>query len=110
LARFRDPPTVLVGDFNSGPDTPAAPAYDLLTRRTPDAYAVVNPNGEGDTCCQRPSLTNDESTLDRRNDRVFTREDVETLDAERVGTDRAARVDGRWPSDHAGVAAELEPP
>lgn len=109
-ARFRDPPTVLVGDFNSGPETSETRAYDVLTRRYTDAYAAANPDAEGDTCCQRPTLTDEESTLDRRIDHVFTRGAVETLGAERVGVDPAARVEGRWPSDHAGVAAELELP
>jgi endonuclease/exonuclease/phosphatase family metal-dependent hydrolase len=109
-ARFRDPPTVLVGDFNSGPDTSAGQAYDVLTRRYTDAYAEANPDADGYTCCQRPTLTNEESTLDRRIDHVFTRGDVEPLGAERIGDDRTARVEGRWPSDHAGVTAELELP
>lgn len=109
-ARFRDPPTVLLGDFNSGPNTPDARAYDVLTRRYNDAYAVANPDEAGETCCQRPTLTNEEPTLDRRIDHVFTRGDVETLGARRLGADRAARVEGRWPSDHAGVAAELKLP
>ncbi len=109
-ARFRDPPTVLVGDFNSGPNTPTARAYDVLTRRYTDAYAAANPDESGHTCCQRPSLTNEESTLNRRIDHVFTRGDVKALGAERIGNDRTARVEGRWPSDHAGVTAELELP
>ena len=109
-ARFRDPPTVLVGDFNSGPNTDAARAYDVMTKRYTDAYAAANSDKEGETCCQRPTLTNEESALDRRIDHVFTRGDVETLGAGRIGSDPAARVDGRWPSDHAGVVAELELP
>lgn len=109
-ARFRDPPTVLVGDFNSGPNTSSAPAYDVLTNRYADAYAVANPDEKGYTCCQEPTLTNEESTLDRRIDHVFTRGDVEIRGAERVVDDQTARVEGRWPSDHAGVTAELEPP
>lgn len=109
-ARFRDPPAVLVGDFNSGPDTTDARAYEVLTGRYTDAYAVANPDEAGETCCQRPALTDEESTLDRRIDHVFTRGDVETLGAGRIGTDRAARVEGLWPSDHAGVTAELKLP
>lgn len=107
-ARFRDPPTALVGDFNSGPDTDSAPAYDVLTNRYTDAYAVANPDEEGYTCCQEPTLTNEESTLERRIDHVFTRGDVEIRGAERVADDQTARVEGRWASDHAGVTAELE--
>jgi endonuclease/exonuclease/phosphatase family metal-dependent hydrolase len=109
-ARFRDPPTVLVGDFNSGPNTSSAPAYDVLTNRYTDAYAVANPDEEGNTCCQEPTLTNEASTLDRRIDHIFTRGDVKVRGAERIADDQTARVEGRWPSDHAGVTAELEPP
>jgi len=109
-ARFRDPPTVLVGDFNSGLNTTTARAYDVLTRRYTDAYVAANPDENGYTCCQRPSLTNEESALNRRIDHVFTRGDVKTLGTERIGNDPTARVEGRWPSDHAGVTAELELP
>ena len=110
LARFRDPPTVLVGDFNSGPSSTEARAYDVLTRRFSDAYAVANPEQEGKTCCQRPALTNEHPALQRRIDHVFTDGALETRSAERVGHEQSARVEGRWPSDHAGVVAELELP
>ncbi|GAB7094238.1 hypothetical protein JCM30237_13900 [Halolamina litorea] len=110
LIRFRDPPTVLVGDFNSGPSTGKTRAYDILTRRYSDAYAAVNPDEEGETCCQHPTLTNETLALGRRIDHVFTHGDIDARKAERVGHDPDARVGERWPSDHAGVMAELELP
>lgn len=109
-----DDPTVLVGDFNSGPDTPDV-SYGLITDRggfqDAHATAVADP---GPTCCQWANLRNDRSYLDRRVDLVLTRGPVEPLGARRVGADPADRVrstaegvDRVWPSDHAGVVANL---
>ena len=95
LARFRDPPTVLVGDFNSGPTSSEARAYDLLTQRYTDAYAAANPDEEGATCCQNSTLTNEESALTRRIDHVLTHGGFETRSATRIGHERDARVEDR---------------
>ena len=110
VSRFRDPPTVLVGDFNSGPDAATERTYDVLTERYTDAYAAANPDEEGHTCCRDPTLADEDATLDRRIDHVFATDDVRPRGAERIGTERGDRVGGRWPSDHAGVAAELRLP
>lgn len=109
VSRFRGAPTVLVGDFNSGPDAATERTYEILTERYTDAYAAANPERDGPTCCRDPTLTED-TALDRRIDHVFASDDVRTRGAERIATDRAERAGGRWPSDHAGVAAELTLP
>lgn len=109
-----DEPVVLVGDFNTGPDTPDA-TYRTLTEEFRDAHAaaVADP---GPTCCQFAKLRNDRSRLGRRVDLVLCRGTVEPLDAYRVGHEPSSRVsvsgdgDGNesvWPSDHAGVVADL---
>jgi hypothetical protein len=99
-----DERVVLVGDFNSTPDRVGMPAeYQdaWLTAGNPTDLATSA------TCCQAPDLMNPDPTLSERVDYVWTR-GVEVLTAERFGTgpgDRTAK--GLWPSDHAGVAAEL---
>jgi len=110
-----DRPVVLCGDVNSGPggDTEA---YDQLTSVFEDPYVVLDPEGEGHTCCQDADLRNDRSRLDRRIDAVLYRGDVRPTEVGRVGhrpDDRAAvERDGEtarvWPSDHAGVVATVE--
>lgn len=104
-----DEPVVLVGDFNTGPDTPDA-TYRTLTDEFRDAHAaaVAEP---GPTCCQFATLRNDRSRLGRRVDLVLCRGTVEPLDAYRVGHEPSSRVEiggeAVWPSDHAGVVADL---
>lgn len=112
VRRFDDAPTVLVGDLNSAPDDSERLAYDVLTDRGDymDAYATANPDEEGHTCCQHPDLANETSSLDRRIDHVLTRGGIEPNWARRVGHEADDRVDGLWPSDHAGVVAEVERP
>lgn len=107
-----DEPVVLVGDFNTGPETPDV-TYRVLTDEFRDAHAaaVTEP---GPTCCQFATLRNDRSRLGRRVDLVLCRGPVEPMDAYRVGHEPDDRVsvsgDGNesvWPSDHAGVVADL---
>ena len=76
--------------------------------------------GTGYTCCQNPDLRNPAS-LSKRIDFIFVRNssapgaaaiDTEADDAFTVGdlpSDRVTTVDGSllWPSDHAGVGADL---
>jgi endonuclease/exonuclease/phosphatase family metal-dependent hydrolase len=100
-------PVVLVGDFNSnaGPGL----AYNvLLGGGFVDAWSVTRPGDPGLTCCHAGDLLNE--TLEpfrSRIDLVLTR-GVTAVATERVGVDPARRTpEGRWPSDHAGVVAEL---
>jgi endonuclease/exonuclease/phosphatase family metal-dependent hydrolase len=108
--RARDGPVVVGGDLNSAPTDGEQSAYALLTDPLRDVWS-----GEGPTCCQFSNLTNEQSRLDRRIDAVLVRGAVETRGSKRVFTDPESRVrttvDGetvrRWPSDHAGVFADL---
>lgn len=96
-------PVVLVGDFNS---EPGDESYALLAEEFRDAFARARPEAAGPTCCHTRPPTAD-PTLRRRIDHVFVRGDIRVVSAARVG---AERVEGstRWPSDHAGVVAELD--
>jgi endonuclease/exonuclease/phosphatase family metal-dependent hydrolase len=111
LARFHKSPAVMVGDFNSDPTRGKTKTYGTITDKGfTDSYAAVNPEAAGPTCCQRADLRNEESLLDNRVDYVFSSGEFETLDSRRVGHRPKDRIEGLWPSDHAGVVAELRRP
>jgi endonuclease/exonuclease/phosphatase family metal-dependent hydrolase len=98
---------VLVGDFNSTPDKVGLPpAFE-------DAWvAGGNPTdgGAAFTCCQAADLSNAESQLSQRLDYVWVR-GGRVLGSRRFGADPEDRTPaGLWPSDHAGVCAEIELP
>lgn len=104
-------PAVLLGDLNADPGSGAAKilvnALDLE-----DAWEEEG-SGPGFTAGQDALLRNDPSTLDRRIDYVLYQDDrrprVEVDDVEVIGDERNDRTaSGLWPSDHAGVVAELE--
>ena len=95
-----DSPVVLVGDFNAAPDAVGMPASYV------DAWAVAGRDGDGLTCGQSADLSG-ESRLAERIDYVFVR-DAEVTGCWVVGArpeDRTAS--GLWPSDHAGVVADI---
>jgi endonuclease/exonuclease/phosphatase family metal-dependent hydrolase len=99
-------PTVLVGDFNAAPEEVGMPAcwQDAWT-----AAGHVSDDAAGHTSGQAPDLANTDSMLRQRIDYVFVRDAAVTA-CVRVGADPEDRVDGRWPSDHAGVVAEVRLP
>jgi len=105
-------PVVLLGDFNSSAD-PGGPndtlTYELLQMAGfQDAWSRTNPGEPGYTCCQEADLQNPVSTLDDRIDLVLTRGAVLPVATDVLGEDAADRTEsGLWPSDHAGVAADL---
>lgn len=103
LAAVGDPgrPVVLVGDFNAVPERVGVPAPYR------DAWVVAGGPGPGHTCGQAAGLVNPESALAQRIDYVFVR-DAEVTDCRVVGDGPGDRTpSGLWPSDHAGVVADL---
>jgi endonuclease/exonuclease/phosphatase family metal-dependent hydrolase len=99
-------PVVFVGDLNSAGDGTSMVYNSVIAAGFSDA-AVVGGLGQVATCCHY-DLSDASSVLDRRIDFVLFRGDFDTRKAIVVGDDPAGRtVSGRWPSDHAGVAAEL---
>lgn len=106
-------PIVFVGDFNVVADVsngnPTFPTYQLLINAGfGDAWREKHPSLPGFTCCQAPDLLNPVSALDARIDLMFTRGAVSVQDIELVGDRPSERTaSGRWPSDHAGLAATL---
>jgi len=98
-------PHVLVGDFNSPADGSGTQTYQLLRSQYSDA--VVSAGVEEPTCCQAADLLNPTSELTTRIDLILYRGDVSTLSAETIGNQPEDRINGLWPSDHAGVVATL---
>jgi endonuclease/exonuclease/phosphatase family metal-dependent hydrolase len=93
---------VLVGDFNAGPDR-----IGLGTTYV-DAWLAAGGDPQGGwTCGQAADLTNETSSLNERIDYVWVR--GATVEACRlIGTLPADRTpSGLWPSDHAGVVADV---
>lgn len=103
LAGVGDPghPVVVVGDFNSAPESVGMPMEYV------DAWAVAGREGDGSTCCAGATLV-DEAHLRQRIDYVWVR-GARVLSCRVVGDQLDDRTPGGlWPSDHAGVVAELE--
>jgi hypothetical protein len=99
-------PVVFVGDLNSTGDGTSAVYNGVIAAGFSDA-AVVAGLGQVATCCHY-DLSDASSILDRRIDFVLFRGDFRVDSAIVVGDDPAGQtVSGRWPSDHAGVAADL---
>ncbi len=124
----------VLGDFNSSPDAFTSDCI-LSGVVVPDGcvtpYAMMVNNGYADawnlrengwkpgfTCCQAPLLDSDKSALDARIDHVWHRAplsrptsqpEIDEVKANVVGAKvKSKTVDGRWPSDHAGVFARFE--
>jgi endonuclease/exonuclease/phosphatase family metal-dependent hydrolase len=96
-------PTILVGDFNSGPPAPT-PTYELLARAFTDVWPQVG-SGPGLTCCH------DDATpaipFDQRIDLILAGRGVRPVAATLVGAVPGSAFPF-FPSDHAGVVATLE--
>lgn len=103
-------PVVLVGDFNSDPETAGADgdSYRLLNTLYTDAWSAINGSAAGPTCCHDADLRNTSANLDSRIDIVFFRGDAEAVSVDVLG-DEPADITGTgvWPSDHAGVVSTL---
>ncbi len=96
-------PTILVGDFNTGPPSPT-PTYAALTGGFTDAWTAVGA-GAGLTCCHddlTPAIP-----YDSRIDLVLAETGITPLSADVIGDVPAASFPF-FPSDHAGVVATVE--
>jgi len=103
-------PVILVGDFNAIANEPTDPSnatyQEMLNLGFGDAWDDRNP--------PRPGLTwplDNASTVDtatQRIDFVFYRGLVNARASRLAGDAKQDRVDGMWPSDHAGLRALLQ--
>jgi endonuclease/exonuclease/phosphatase family metal-dependent hydrolase len=126
IAANLDGVTVLMGDFNSDAaasfgDPTWTPTYQQVRAAGfDDAWALANPGetSRGLTCCNASDLRNPEPELTQRIDFVFLRASELKqgdgiypgfVDVQIVGDDPAGRTNpsGLWPSDHAGLVANL---
>ena len=108
-------PVIVVGDLNSSPEH--MPVGDILTPYMwlefagyVDVWTLRPGNPKGFTCCQAENLLNPESILYERVDMIFCSElPINNVKANLVGDDEAYKTpSGLWPSDHAGVVAQME--
>ncbi len=107
-----DKPAILMGDLN---DFPGSPMYQVLVGAGfIDVWSALRPGDSGNTCCHLIDLSNPLPNLTQRIDYVFARGteqrptglsgEIQLLGD--VPEDRISGV-GIWPSDHAGLAAQL---
>lgn len=106
-------PVVMAGDFNSSANggfdvTDTYP--NIIDTGFQDAWAEINPNLAGDTCCQAADLSNSSSDLFERIDLIFTNGGVGASSAQLVGDQPIDSGVPYWASDHAGVVATLKLP
>ena len=96
-----DRPVVLVGDLNATPDEVCMPEVYV------DAWEAAGDGGPGWTSGQAPDLDNPTSALAKRIDYVFVRAAVVTACRVVGGEPADQTTGGLWPSDHAGVVADI---
>lgn len=101
-------PIILLGDFNTRA-TDGAGYQIILSAGYIDVWQMDS-EGTGNTCCQDDDILNEVSDLTARIDQIFVRNfplpiSVVTHTVGDKPTDRLAS--GLWPSDHAGVVAQL---
>ncbi len=109
-------PVVMIGDFN---DLPGSPMHNAVTGAGfTDVWAAMRPGVEGLTCCHDKVLTNEhaEGSFTMRIDYIFTR-GLDHVNGkllgkiDRIGERPSDRLQGPtaviWPSDHAGLVADL---
>ena len=103
-------PVILVGDFNAIANEPADPsneAYqEMLNLGFSDAWLDRNPPRPGLTWPLDNATSMD--TASQRIDFVFYRGLVNARTARLAGDAKQDKVDGMWPSDHAGLRALLQ--
>jgi endonuclease/exonuclease/phosphatase family metal-dependent hydrolase len=105
--RFAGPPTIVMGDINS---SPGEISYEqFITANFNDAWDLRPGNAPGLTCCQAEDLSNRRSELYERIDMIFTNFEPRKVKARLVGhrVSDKTRPGRLWPSDHAGVVAEI---
>jgi endonuclease/exonuclease/phosphatase family metal-dependent hydrolase len=102
-------PLILLGDFNSRADGTGTATYPhLVGTGLADTWLDAHPSRPGFTCCHAADLRNPTPTLDMRIDLILTRGPFDVRHARVVGDELRDRTrSGLWPSDHAGVVAEL---
>lgn len=108
---------IAAGDFNTAPDGSTTRSYEQLTERFSDAWSEER-LGPGWSCCQESdtpplapgALNNPVSTLKTRIDLILSRGAAFSsgAQAELVADTPFQAEPPFWPSDHAGVVAQVK--
>jgi hypothetical protein len=72
-----------------------------------DAWAAVHPDQPGATWGYMPDPNDPRPIVHQRIDYIFFKNGIRALTAQLAGQRTQEKVDGQWPSDHAGVRAVL---
>jgi hypothetical protein len=103
-------PVIIAMDSNSqAAPLPQDPTYiDFTLAGYNDVWSQLRPGVLGLTCCQSELDNNRVSQLYQRIDLILTLGEVKARRIALFGATPASKTpDGLWPSDHAGVAAQL---
>ena len=101
-------PIILLGDFNT--PAPDGTAYQLLLTAEYIDVWQADSEGSGNTSYQDPDLRNETSSLSKRIDLIFvSNQEGEVSAITHTAGDKAddRLPNGLWPSDHAGVVAQI---
>ena len=106
-------PIILLGDFNT--PAPNGPGYQILLSAGYIDTWQMDAEGSGNTCCQNGEIFIDGDLknvgeLSERIDQIFLRhiERPTAIVTHTVGDKSTDRLpSGLWPSDHAGVVAQI---
>lgn len=100
-------PVILLGDFNTR--APEGTGYNVLLSAGYVDTWQMDSETSGNTCCQDDDILNEISDLTVRIDQIFVRNlDFTSVLTNTVGDKPDDRLpSGLWPSDHAGVVAQL---
>lgn len=103
-------PVILAMDSNAPAfPLPQDPTYmDFIAAGYNDVWTEIFPLQAGFTCCQAQFVNNPVSQLDQRIDLILTLGGIEGQNIALFGADPSTKTaGGLWPSDHAGVAAQV---
>ena len=103
-------PVVVAMDSNAQafPFPQDATYMDFIAAGYQDAWPEVFRTDPGLTCCQAELDNNSVSQLSQRIDLILTFGSIQAQNIARFGADPSSMTpEGLWPSDHAGVAAQL---
>jgi hypothetical protein len=103
-------PIVVAMDSNAqaAPQPQDATYTDFRNAGYNDAWSEIFPTASGFTCCQAQLVNNPVSNLTQRTDLILTLGNVEAQNIALFGATPASKTPaGLWPSDHAGVAAQI---
>jgi hypothetical protein len=104
-------PVIIAMDSNAqASPQPHDPTYtDFIDAGYDDAWLEIFGHAPGFTCCQAQLVNNVVSQLSQRIDLILTLGDVEAQNIALFGATPTSKTpEGLWPSDHAGVAAQVK--